>query len=230
MNLPIAVIPARGGSKRIPRKNIRDFSGLPAISYAITAARESQIFSEIIVTTDDEEIEGISQEFGATIVIKRPGNLADDITPTVPVVAHAVESYLKDHDTNSLEVCCIYPINPFLEISDLKSGLEILRANPQVSYVNAVCSYPYPIQRAVTVTDGWVNMINPQNALTRSQDLEETYHDAGQWYWGKSGTWLRQDKLLFNSKAFTVPRWRCQDIDTEEDWEYAELLFKASKK
>jgi pseudaminic acid cytidylyltransferase len=230
MNLSIAVIPARGGSKRIPRKNIRDFSGLPAISYALVAARESQLFSEIIVTTDDEEIKSISQEFGATIVVKRPDNLADDITPTVPVVAHAVESFIQSHNVNPSGVCCIYPINPFLQASDLKSGLEILRENPQVSYVNAVCSYPYPIQRAVTVKDGWIKMMNPQNALTRSQDLDETYHDAGQWYWGKSDTWLRHDKLLFNSKAFVVPRWRCQDIDTEEDWKYAELLFKASKK
>jgi pseudaminic acid cytidylyltransferase len=220
----VAIIPARGGSKRIPRKNIRPFAGVPAIQRTIKIAQDSGLFLEIIVTTDDAEIAELSSISGAKI-IHRPSQLSDDQTTTVPVVAHALESYLTESGNQEIETCCIYPVNPFLEVDDLKAGLDILAVSNDVSYVLPVCSYPYPIQRGVTLNDDYVSMLNPEFALTRSQDLIDIFHDAGQWYWGSSKTWINQDKLLFNSKAVTIPRWRCQDIDTEEDWIMAELMF-----
>jgi N-acylneuraminate cytidylyltransferase len=229
MNKPIAIIPARGGSKRIPRKNLKHFAGMPAITYAINAAKESQIFSEIIVTTDDPEIAEVSRRIGATKIIDRPSDLSDDLSPTVPVIAHAVQFYLQDNKDDNLEVCCIYPVNPFIDKEDLKNGLKILRANPQVSYVLPVCTYPYPVQRSLTIKESMIKMSHPEFALTRSQDLEESFHDAGQWYWGKSHTWLEQQKLLFNSQGIRISRWKCQDIDTQEDWNYAEMLYEVQR-
>ena len=222
----VAIIPARGGSKRIPRKNIRPFVGVPAIQRTIKIAIESGLFAEIFVTTDDAEIAELSARSGAKI-IERPPLLADDNTATVPVIAHALEHYLENFGIESVETCCIYPVNPFLDINDLRNGLEILRLSSGISYVLPVCSYPYPIQRAVILNEGTVTMLQPENALTRSQDLVEVFHDAGQWYWGNSEAWINQDRLLFNSKTIKIPRWRCQDIDTEEDWETAELMYSA---
>jgi pseudaminic acid cytidylyltransferase len=226
MKKAIAIIPARGGSKRIPQKNIRDFMGKPAISYPIGVALDSGIFSEVIVSTDSVEIAAVSREFGATGVINRPDDLADDITPTVPVIAHAVDYLGLEPET---VVCCIYPVNPFVGIKDLRAGLDALLQNPSVSYVNSICSFPYPIQRALRMdANGIVEMVNPSLAVTRSQDLEEMFHDAGQWYFGKAATWKRKDHILFNSIGYRIPRWRSQDIDTLEDWELAEKLFKIS--
>jgi pseudaminic acid cytidylyltransferase len=225
----VAIIPARGGSKRIPRKNIRTFVGVPAIQRTIRIVQDSDLFSEIIVTTDDAEIAKLSSTLGAKI-IDRPPRLADDETTTVPVVSHALESYMNESGDKEINTCCIYPVNPFLEVGDLKTGLDILSLSDDISYVLPVCSYSYPIQRAVTLNENHVSMLNPEFALTRSQDLIEVFHDAGQWYWGSSKTWINQDKLLFNSKAVRIPRWRCQDIDTEEDWRTAELMFNALAK
>lgn len=230
MTKPIAVIPARGGSKRIQRKNIKEFAGIPAIAHALTAAKESEIFSEIIVTTDDAEIGEVSRKHGATTVIERPTALADDLTPTVPVIAHALKHFLNQRSDVNPEVCCIYPVNPFIDASDLHIGLNQLRANPGISYVLPICTYAYPIQRSLSFKESRLVMTNPNFALTRSQDLEERYHDAGQWYWGYSKTWQAEEKLLFNSIGIPVSRWKCQDIDTEEDWLYAELLYDVQKK
>ena len=226
MTNSVAIIPARGGSKRIPRKNIRPFAGVPAIQRTIKIAQDSGLFSKIIVTTDDAEIAKLSSISGANI-IDRPSQLSDDRTTTVPVVAHALESYFPESGKEEINTCCIYPVNPFLEVNDLYAGLDILAVSNDVSYVFPVCSYPYPIQRGVTLNEDYVSMLNPEFALTRSQDLIDVFHDAGQWYWGSSKTWINQDKLLFNSKAVRIPRWRCQDIDTEEDWIMAELMFNA---
>jgi len=225
----IAVIPARGGSKRIPRKNIRPFIGVPAIQRTIDIVQSSRIFSEIIVTTDDNEIAEISINSGA-IVIERPPSLADDKTPTVPVIAHTVEKFIDKSDYENVYVCCIYPVNPFLDADDLIKGLQSLKLSEDISYVLPICSYPYPIQRAFTVSEDRSFMLQPEHALTRSQDLVEVFHDAGQWYWGRAKTWVKQDKLLINSKVIKIPRWRCQDIDTEEDWINAELMFMSNLK
>lgn len=227
----IAVIPARGGSKRIPNKNIRDFLGKPAIVRTLEKVIESGIFHEVLVSTDSDEIAKVATTVKGVKVINRPANLADDITPTVPVIAHAVIEYMKamkiSYTENQLLVCCVYAVNPFLEINDLKKGLSILQTVAGISYVNPIVSYPYPIQRAVTKDAiGMIKMLNPSLALTRSQDLEETFHDAGQWYWGKAETWLAGDRLLFNSIGVQVPRWRAQDVDTYEDWNIAEKLYR----
>lgn len=227
----IAIIPARGGSKRIPMKNIREFLGVPAIARTLKTIVDSEIFDQILVSTDSEEIAHVAQMVANVQVISRPPNLADDFTPTVPVVSHAIEEYRNKLDqanqSGPLEVCCIYPINPFLNTSDLSLGLSILQTREDISYVNSIVSYPYPIQRAVKLDPSRkIEMFNPSLALTRSQDLEEAYHDAGQWYWGNAQAWLAGDKLLFNSIGVQIPRWRAQDIDTIEDWEYAEKLFR----
>jgi len=227
----IAVIPARGGSKRIPHKNIRDFLGKPAITRTLEKLVESEIFDEVFVSTDSNEIAEVATTTKGVKVIFRPAKLADDITPTVPVIAHAVTEYKKTMNDLSqqseLDVCCVYPVNPFLDITDLKTGLSTLQTTSEISYVNSIVTYPYPIQRALTMdTVGRIEMINPSLALTRSQDLEETFHDAGQWYWGRAETWLTGHRLLFNSIGVRVPRWRAQDVDTNEDWLIAEKLFR----
>jgi N-acylneuraminate cytidylyltransferase len=227
----IAVIPARGGSKRIPQKNIRDFLGKPAITRTLEKLVGSEIFDEVFVSTDSNEIAEVATTTKGVKVIFRPAKLADDITPTVPVIAHAVTEYKKTMNDLSqqsdLDVCCVYPVNPFLDITDLKTGLSTLQTTSGISYVNSIVTYPYPIQRALTMdTVGRIEMINPSLALTRSQDLEETFHDAGQWYWGRAETWLTGQRLLFNSIGVRVPRWRAQDVDTNEDWLIAEKLFR----
>ena len=222
------IIPARGGSKRIPKKNIKPFAGRPAIYYPIEAALASGVVDQIIVSTDSKEIAECVKGIEKVRIHFRPENLADDITPTVPVIAEAILS----NDLNPLTpVCCIYPVNPFIVPSDIANGLDLLKSNSDISYVNSICTYPYPIQRAVRKnSEDHIEMFNPELALTRSQDLEEAFHDAGQWYWGQANTWTDGDKLLFNSIGFSIPRWRCQDIDTLEDWETSELLYEVSKR
>ena len=222
----IAVIPARGGSKRIPLKNIKNFMGKPAILYPIEAALSSGVIDQVFVSTDSELIAECVSEISNVKVHWRPMNLSDDLTPTVAVISEAINS-LGIGDSTS--VCCIYPVNPFIQGFDLVKGLELLELNPEISYVNSIGTYSYPIQRAVRkLRNGTIEMLNPELALTRSQDLEEAFHDAGQWYWGRAKTWKRGDKLLFNSIGVQIPRWRCQDIDTTEDWELSELLYRVS--
>lgn len=221
-----AVIPARGGSKRIPRKNILDFAGMPAISRTIQFILSTEIFSEIIVSTDDNEIAEESLAAGATFVVNRRPLLSGDNVPTVPVISDALKQF--DHQASlRSNVCCIYPINPFLEKANLIKGLDLLISNPGINYVNPVVTFPYPIERALQFnSSGIIEMVNPSNLETRSQDLMEYFHDAGQWYWGRGESWLKEAPLLKNSMAIQVPRWVSQDIDTYEDWKYAELLFE----
>ncbi len=227
-NINIAIIPARGGSKRIHKKNIRNFIGKPMISYAIEAAKSSQLFDSIVVTTDSSEIADISINLGADKVINRPDNLADDFTPTVPVIAHAINELQISAKSEEYNVCCIYPTNPFLEITTLKQGLLLLLDNRGINYTLPVSDFGYPIQRSVKYSpdNHRISMFNPEYALTRSQDLEMAYHDVGQWYWGKAKTWLNEEKLLDNCMGVLVPRWKSQDIDNEEDWIRAEMLYR----
>lgn len=225
MSKNFAVIPARGGSKRIPRKNIREFSGIPAISRTIEFVVSTGIFSEIIVSTDDQEIAEISTSAGATFIVNRSESLSSDSVATVPVISDALKRF--DNKT-SLEsfVCCIYPVNPFLDSISLCKGLDLLKSNDSINYVNPVVTFPYPIERALHIdSSGMIQMLNPLHLETRSQDLKDYVHDAGQWYWGRSETWLIEASLLTNSLGLPVPRWVSQDIDTIEDWNYAELLF-----
>lgn len=224
--MKIAVIPARGGSKRIPRKNIKEFCGRPMISWAIKAAEDSRLFDHIIVSTDDEEIAQIARDSGAETPFKRPVDLADDLTPTVPVVAHAVESCVGlGWDVNF--ACCIYPCAPSLQAGDLLAAYELGVAH-NADFVYPVAEYAHPIQRAMRrLPDGGMQFYSPQFELTRTQDLEKSYHDAGQFYWGKSTAWLAKKKMHTAGLGMPIPNWRVVDIDTEDDWMRAELLFKA---
>ncbi|WP_048649302.1 pseudaminic acid cytidylyltransferase [Nitratireductor soli] len=223
----LAVIPARGGSKRIPRKNIREFCGRPMIAWSIEAARLSGCFDKIIVSTDDDQIAAIARQSGAQTPFMRPADLSDDHTGTVPVVAHAIEWHLQRGEKPT-QVCCLYATAPFVQADDLRNGLKTLEREG-CQYVFPVTSYPFPIQRAVRVTpQRRVEMFNPEHFHTRSQDLEEAYHDAGQFYWGRADAWLER-KPIFSLEAapMILPAYRVQDIDTLEDWKRAEWLFEA---
>jgi pseudaminic acid cytidylyltransferase len=224
--MKIAVIPARGGSKRIPRKNIKDFCGRPMIGWAISTARESGLFDHIIVSTDDKEIAELARNWGAETPFVRPENLADDLTPTVPVVAHAVKSCL-DIGWVTDYVCCIYPCVPFLQVGDLIASLDLAQAR-DADFVYPVTEYAHPIQRAMRqLPDGKMQFFSPEYELTRTQDLEKSYHDAGQFYWGKSSAWLEQKRMHTDGLGLPIPNWRVVDIDSADDWRRAELIFKA---
>ncbi|MDH0726185.1 pseudaminic acid cytidylyltransferase [Stutzerimonas stutzeri] len=223
----MAVIPARGGSKRIPRKNIKSFCGKPMIAWSIEAALGSGCFDRVIVSTDDAEIAEIAHQYGATVPFLRPAELSDDHTGTIPVVRHAIEWFIANGECPQ-QVCCIYATAPFVSGEDIRRGLEVLLRS-DCDYAFSVTSYAFPIQRAIRITrEGRVEMLQPEHFNTRSQDLEETYHDAGQFYWGGASAWL-EGKPLFglHSAPIPLPRHRVQDIDTREDWERAEWLFKA---
>jgi len=226
--MKICVIPARGGSKRIPRKNIREFCGKPMIAWSIEAAHSSDCFDHIIVSTDNIEIANVSQHWGAEVPFIRPAELADDFAGTTPVVAHAVQWYQeKGHGLTA--VCCLYATAPFTEPADIRQGLELLGQTPSPCFVFTAASYASPIQRALRLDpeSGEIHILHPENYKKRSQDLEATYHDAGQFYWGRSHAWLQSRNLFEGSKPLILPRWRVQDIDTEEDWTQAELMRRA---
>lgn len=222
----LAIIPARGGSKRIPRKNIKLFNGKPMITWSIEAAISSKCFDRIIVSTDDEEIADIAKASGAEVPFMRPENLSDDHTATIPVINHAINS-LRENGFSAELVCCIYATAPFIKSDDLVKGLELM-AEKSCDYAFPVTSFPYPIQRAFRLSDkGTIEMFAEDQFNTRSQDLVEAYHDAGQFYWGTAEAW-QKEKIIFgpNSMPIILPRHRVQDIDTQEDWEQAELLVK----
>lgn len=228
MNL--CVIPARGGSKRIPRKNIKDFCGKPMIAWSIEAAKASSCFDRIIVSTDNEEIAEVAKSFGAEVPFIRPIHLSDDHTATIPVIAHAIR-WQMEHSHSPTEVCCVYATAPFVQAGDIKRGLEILKST-DAEYAFSLTTYAFPIQRAIRITtEQRVEMFQPWHSNTRSQDLEEAWHDAGQFYWGRASAWL-EGKPIFISDAAPVflPRYRVQDIDTLEDWQRAEWLFKVMLK
>ena len=223
----VAIIPARGGSKRIPRKNVKDFCGKPMIAWSIEAAKASGCFDQIIVSTDDVEIAKVTSEWGATVPFMRPAELSDDFTGTLPVIRHAVE-WLNQNDCPVEYACCLYATAPFVSAADLKQGLQLIQDSGS-SYAFSVTSYAFPIQRAIRITDnGRVAMFNPEHFQTRSQDLEEAWHDAGQFYWGTAEAWC-EERAIFGEDSVPVklPRYRVQDIDTPEDWNRAEWLFRA---
>lgn len=223
----VAIIPARGGSKRIPRKNIRLFDGKPMIAYSIEAARECGLFHRIIVSTDDPEIAEISRQWGAETPFMRPAALADDFTGTGAVIKHAIRA-LQDTGEEIGFVCCIYATAPFIQPEYLREGYEKLIRSGR-SYAFSVTSFPFPIQRAVRMNrDGFIEAIWPENIFKRSQDLEEAYHDAGQFYWGREEAFL-DDVVMFSTASVPVvlPRHLVQDIDTLEDWTRAEFMYRA---
>lgn len=225
MNL--CVIPARGGSKRIPRKNIREFCGKPMIAWSIEAAKASECFDRIIVSTDDVEIADVARQWGAAVPFMRPVELADDFAGTTPVLAHAVQWY-QNHGLKLTAVCCLYATAPFVEPTDIKEGLELLEQAAADRFVFTATAYASPIQRALRLDpiSGEVHMWVPEHFSKRSQDLETAYHDAAQFYWGRPQAWLNSGNLFETSKPLLLPRWRVQDIDTPEDWIRAELMQK----
>ncbi len=224
---PIAIIPARGGSKRIPRKNIQLVDGIPMIARAINIANESGIFSRVVVSTDDEEISEISRKFGADVPLLRSKHLSDDHTNTYDVISDALsKSWLGDSNPNY--VCCIYPASIFVTTTHLIRAYEML-LKFDCSYVFPVQEYSPPIQRGLRLKEnGCVSMINPENLLKRTQDLTATYHDTGQFYWGKREAWLRKDPIFGDhSMGLICKPYEFIDIDTPEDLEMATALYKA---
>ena len=222
----IAIIPARGGSKRIPRKNVKDFCGRPMIAWSIDAARRSGLFEQVVVSTDDEAIAAVARQHGAVTPFVRPAELADDMTPTVPVMAHAVAAcqalgWAVQH------ACCIYPCAPFVAVEDMVAALSLARQH-DADFVYPVTEYAHPIQRAMRRTAaGQMQFLAPEHELTRTQDLEHSYHDTGQFYMGKASAWLAQRRMHTAGLGLPIPSWRVVDIDTADDWQRAELLFKA---
>lgn len=228
----IAIIPARGGSKRIPRKNIKEFSGLPIIAHSITTALASGCFEKVIVSTDDHEIAKIALQYGADVPFLRPNVIADDYSGTIPVIAHAIDFYKQQNQFWDY-ACCLYATAPFVRVEDIQAGAKLIddenSVGQNIRYVFSVAEYSYPIQRALSRSaTGITGMLNPENFNLRSQDLVTSYHDAGQFYWGKADAWLNQEPI-FNVNALSVvlPHYRVQDIDTLDDWKRAELMHQA---
>ncbi len=223
--MKLAVIPARGGSKRIPHKNIRSFFGKPIIAYSIEQALASGLFDHVIVSTDDEAIASVAREYGAETPFIRPVELADDYTGTNAVVKHAIEWYQEQGEPVSL-ACCIYATAPFVKHKYLRDGHDKL-INSGKLFAFSVTDFSFPIQRALRITEnGEADAFWPEYIATRSQDLEKAYHDAGQFYWGKANAFLEEAVMYSNvSIPVILPRSQVQDIDTMEDWEYAEMLY-----
>ena len=227
--MKLAIIPARGGSKRIPHKNIKSFCGKPMIAWSIEAAQQSGCFDHIVVSTDDDVIAAVARTHGAEVPFARPAELSDDHTGTIPVIAHAI-GWMGQHVAPVELACCVYATAPFVTAEDLQRGQRTLVESGS-DYAFSVTSYPFPIQRAIRITAARrVEMFNPEHFNTRSQDLEEAWHDAGQFYWGRVSAWLAGKPLFSHGSApVPLPRHRVQDIDTPEDWERAEWMYSAIK-
>lgn len=227
--MKIALIPARGGSKRIPRKNIKLFHGKPMLAYSIEAAQQSGCFDKIIVSTDDLEIAAIARQYGAEVPFMRPAAIADDYATTMDVIQHAI-AWCESQQMSVELLCCIYATAPFIAASDLVEGLAQV-SDGDIDYAFSATSFAFPIQRAIALNaNGRVQMLQPEHVNTRSQDLPEAFHDAGQFYWGKTAA-FKAGKPLFSlsAKAILIPRKRVQDVDTLEDWEFAEALYAVMK-
>jgi N-acylneuraminate cytidylyltransferase len=222
----VAIIPARGGSKRIPRKNLKPFDGVPMIVRSIRTAFDCGLFDQVVVSTDDEEIADIARAHGAQVPFMRPTALADDFTGTAAVIVHALKQ-LPPFDY----ACCVYATAPLLQARYLRQGHELLVQHPDKSFAFSVAGFGFPVQRALTLDEqGALTSLYPEFRNTRSQDLPEAYQDAGQFYWGRTEAWLRGD-VLFSPASLPVilPRHLVQDIDTLEDWKRAEYLYAALK-
>lgn len=223
----ICVIPARGGSKRIPRKNIKNFCGHPMIAWSIKAARQSGCFDQIIVSTDDAEIAEISVGYGATIPFLRPSELSDDHATTKDVMNHAVNT-LFSSPTNDHFICCLYATAPFVQPLDLHQSFDLLLQSRLGTVVFAATSFTFPIQRAIRLDEkGYSSAYDLDSINKRSQDLEEFFHDAGMFYWASALTWCGQTNIFNSGRPLILPSWRVQDIDTQDDWIRAELMHSS---
>ena len=222
----IAIIPARGGSKRIPKKNIKMFCGKPIISYSIKAAKDSGLFDLIIVSTDSQEIKEVAESYDATVPFIRSNELSNDFTIISDVIRNAIQWVSKNIGEPKM-ACCIYATAPFIQCEDLKKGYELFEKK-MCNYVFGATSFPFAIQRAIKKNNkGGISMFQPEHYKTRSQDLEEAYHDAGQFCMGRPSSWSKNENAFTgNSEIVLLPRWRVQDIDTQEDWINAEIIME----
>lgn len=221
----VCIIPARGGSKRIPKKNIKEFHGKPLIAYSIEVALQSKLFAKVIVSTDDKEIATIAKAYGAEVPFMRPNELSDDFSTTDDVIKHAVV-WLKDAGYDYRYLCTIYATAPLLEKKYLIEGFEKLK-NSDAKMAFGVTSMPFPIQRTFKITsDERCEMFSPEHYHTRSQDLESAYQDAGQFYW--EDLHVERDEIAFNQNSIPIilPRYLVQDIDTLEDFKRAEMIYE----
>lgn len=219
----VAIIPARGGSKRIPRKNIKEFHGKPMIAYSIEAAQNANCFDRIVVSTDDREIADIAETYGAEVPFLRSADISDDFATTIDVIQHAIiELALNEQDN----ICCIYATAPFIEVNKLLSGLTLMQFH-KLDYAYSATEFSFPIQRAFYLNNaGKVSMFYPEYFNTRSQDLTKAYHDAGQFYWGRYDAY-KQGLPFFSANTMPVilDVSKVQDIDTPSDWKRAELIY-----
>lgn len=223
----IAIIPARGGSKRIPRKNIKEFVGKPIIAYSIDAVLKSGVFDEVMVSTDDVEIAEISKKYGAKVPFFRSEEMSNDMAMTAPVLVEVLREYEK-LGQNFEYTCCIYPTAPFINSDRLKNAMDLL-VEKQCDSVLPVVKFSYPPQRCLVIRDGKAQMLHPENYNVRSQDLEAYYHDAGQFYCLKSSALIEEEKLYCKTTLpIILPEIEVQDIDSVEDWEIAEMKYRIS--
>ena len=224
----IAIIPARGGSKRIPRKNIKEFLKKPIIAYSIEAAINSNIFDEVMVSTDDTEIAEIAKKYGAKVPFSRSHEMSNDMAMTAPVLIEVLDEY-KKLGQDFEYCCCIYPCAPFINPQRLKDGMDLL-VKSGVDSVLPIVKFSYPPQRCLVIRDGQVQMLHPENYNVRSQDLESYFHDVGQFYCLKLSSLIKEEKLYCeNTLPLELPESEVQDIDTDEDWKIAEMKYKILK-
>ena len=225
----ICIIPARGGSKRIPRKNIRLFHGKPMIAWSIEVAINSQLFDQVLVSTDDHEIAEISIACGAEVPFIRPAELSDDFATTTDVIQHAIHQLstqiqLTDH------IFCLYATAPFVQVQMLEQAFDLFNSIIDASVVFTATSYSFPIQRAIRIDrHGYSSPFDQESISKRSQDLEEFFHDAGQFYLATADSWLKSINIFDRGTPLLLPRFFVQDIDTEEDWAYAEMMYSLLK-
>jgi len=220
----LAIIPARGGSKRIPHKNIKEFLGKPILAYSIEAALESGLFNEVMVSTDDAIIAAAALHYGARVPFRRSGETAGDHSSTIAVLKEVEKDYLTQEKQGFDVVCCIYPTAPLIKIESLVAGFELLM-DEDFDSVFPVAKFSYPIWRAVEIENGKTKMIWPEHQESRTQDLPAAYHDAGQWYWYQSAR-ITDSLFTENSGSIILPEEDVQDIDTSSDWALAELKYK----
>lgn len=225
-SINFAIFPARIGSKRVKRKNIKLFNTKPMIAWAFQTAVKSKLFDKIIISSENDEVLKIAGKIGFDILIKRPKKLANDYVSTENVIKHAIKELEKKYIFNN--VCCIYPCNPFIQIKDLKTALGRLKKNRN-TYVFPITNFSHPIERSLSYKkSGKIKNINKRFAKTRTQDLKVKFYDVGQFYFSSKKTWLNLNNAV--REGIRIPNWRAIDIDNPDDWNRAELMFKFMRK
>ncbi len=226
----VCIIPARGGSKRIYKKNIKNFHGKPIIKYSIDTALNSNLFDKVIVSTNNEEIAQIASKFGAEIPFKRPENISDDHSGIQAVITHSIKFLIKKNMEPKL-ICCLLATAPFVKIENLMEGKKSLKKVKEDRFTFSATKYNFPIQRALRIDNNNLSYcLNVDQVKKRSQDLEECIHDAGQFYWGGTKAWFSNKNIFEESMPILLPSWQVQDLDTLEDWKRAELMYMVNRR